>query len=289
MSENTFKTDGTIDTFENRFAPRDYDIQFVAPEFTSMCPMTGQPDFGTLTLTYTPADRCIELRSFKFYLHTFRDRGIFYEDVVNTVLDDVVAAIAPRRDDIVEHRVDHVFIEDSAVAEGVQVELETAQFDAAIGWRVGERERPEVGLAGHGAHAGEFGCDELDVVVAAGEPVFERVYRAVGLERVFGHGVSVRAKRRTVQLRAASSLPDSDGVEVGFAVVGVEALEPLEGDHSGVGERRGNGLEERLEEPLLPDEVPHVDARGPGERDGDEDHRIQALADDGRADRATPE
>jgi len=97
MSENTFKTDGTIDTFENRFARRDYDIQFVAPEFTSMCPMTGQPDFGTLTLTYTPADRCIELRSFKFYLHTFRDRGIFYEDVVNTVLDDVVAAIAPRR------------------------------------------------------------------------------------------------------------------------------------------------------------------------------------------------
>ena len=97
MSENTFKTDGTIDTFENKFARRDYDIQFVAPEFTSMCPMTGQPDFGTLTLTYTPADRCIELRSFKFYLHTFRDRGIFYEDVVNTVLDDVVAAIAPRR------------------------------------------------------------------------------------------------------------------------------------------------------------------------------------------------
>jgi 7-cyano-7-deazaguanine reductase len=97
MSENTYKTDGTIDTFENRFAGRDYDIQFVAPEFTSMCPMTGQPDFGVLTLTYTPGDRCIELRSFKFYLHTFRDRGIFYEDVVNTVLDDVVEAIAPRR------------------------------------------------------------------------------------------------------------------------------------------------------------------------------------------------
>jgi len=97
MSENTYKTDGTIDSFENRFVGRDYDIQFVAPEFTSMCPMTGQPDFGTISLTYTPSARCIELRSFKFYLHAFRDKGIFYEDVVNTVLDDVVAAIAPRR------------------------------------------------------------------------------------------------------------------------------------------------------------------------------------------------
>jgi 7-cyano-7-deazaguanine reductase len=58
--------------------------------------MTGQPDFGTLTVTYVPGSRCIELRSFKFYLHTFRNRGIFYEDVVNEVLDDIVAAIAPR-------------------------------------------------------------------------------------------------------------------------------------------------------------------------------------------------
>jgi 7-cyano-7-deazaguanine reductase len=96
MSENTFKTDGSIDSFENRHQGRDYEIEFVAPEFTSMCPMTGQPDFGTLTVTYTPEARCIELRSFKYYLQTFRDRGIFYEDVVNQVLDDVVAAIAPR-------------------------------------------------------------------------------------------------------------------------------------------------------------------------------------------------
>ena len=95
MSENTYKTDGTIDSFPNRFPGRDYVIQFTAPEFTSMCPMTGQPDFGTITVTYSPDDSCIELRSFKFYLQTFRDRGIFYEDVVNTVLDDIVAAIAP--------------------------------------------------------------------------------------------------------------------------------------------------------------------------------------------------
>ena len=96
MSENIYKTDGTIDSFENRFPERDYEIEFVAPEFTSVCPMTGQPDFGTIIVTYTPGARCIELRSFKFYLQTFRDRGIFYENVVNTILDDIVAAIRPR-------------------------------------------------------------------------------------------------------------------------------------------------------------------------------------------------
>jgi 7-cyano-7-deazaguanine reductase len=97
MSENIYKTDGTIDSFENRFPVRNYEIEFVAPEFTSVCPMTGQPDFGTIIVTYTPGERCIELRSFKFYLQTFRNRGIFYENVVNTILDDIVEAIHPRQ------------------------------------------------------------------------------------------------------------------------------------------------------------------------------------------------
>lgn len=96
MSGNDYKTDGTIDWFENQYTGRDYVIEFVAPEFTSVCPMTGQPDFGTITVAYVPAARCIELRSFKFYLHSFRDQGIFYEEVVNRILDDVVAAIAPQ-------------------------------------------------------------------------------------------------------------------------------------------------------------------------------------------------
>jgi 7-cyano-7-deazaguanine reductase len=96
MSENIYRTDGAIDSFENRFPGRDYEIEFVAPEFTSMCPMTGLPDFGTLIISYVPGERCIELRSFKYYLQTFRNRGIFYEDVVNAVLDDIVAAIQPR-------------------------------------------------------------------------------------------------------------------------------------------------------------------------------------------------
>lgn len=93
---NTFRTDGAIDAFENKFPGRDYVIEFIAPEFTSVCPMTGQPDFGTIRVTYVPDQKCIELRSFKFYLHTFRNRGIFYEDVVNTILDDIVSAIQPR-------------------------------------------------------------------------------------------------------------------------------------------------------------------------------------------------
>ena len=97
MSDNTFRTDGTLDTFPNDFPQRDYEIEFVATEFTSVCPMTGQPDFGTITVKYVPGDRCIELRSFKYYLFAFRNRGVFYENVVNEICDDIVAAIAPRR------------------------------------------------------------------------------------------------------------------------------------------------------------------------------------------------
>lgn len=96
MAENTFRTDGTIDSFENAHQERDFEITFTAPEFTSVCPMTGQPDFGTITVSYIPHARCIELRSFKFYLQSFRNRGIFYEDVVNEILTDVVDAVAPR-------------------------------------------------------------------------------------------------------------------------------------------------------------------------------------------------
>ncbi len=101
VAENSFRTDGTIDSFENAHPERDYEIEVVAPEFTSVCPMTGQPDFGTLVLKYVPDRRCIELRSFKLYLFSYRNRGIFYEEVVNQVLDDVVAAIAPRRATVV--------------------------------------------------------------------------------------------------------------------------------------------------------------------------------------------
>ena len=81
---------GLLETFENQFPDRDYQIEIVAPEFTSVCPRTGQPDFGALTITYTPNKKCVELKSLKFYMHSFRNQGIFYEHVTNTILDDNV-------------------------------------------------------------------------------------------------------------------------------------------------------------------------------------------------------
>jgi 7-cyano-7-deazaguanine reductase len=86
-----------LETFENQYPDRDYEIEIVAPEFTSVCPKTGQPDFGTMTLRYVPDHKCVELKSLKFYLQRFRNEGIFYENVTNKILDDLVAAIQPRR------------------------------------------------------------------------------------------------------------------------------------------------------------------------------------------------
>lgn len=85
-----------LEAFENQFPHRDYKIEIVAPEFTSVCPKTGQPDFGTVTIAYTPASKCVELKSLKFYLQSFRNEGIFYENITNVILEDLVAALAPR-------------------------------------------------------------------------------------------------------------------------------------------------------------------------------------------------
>ena len=86
-----------LETFPNPAPGRDYTIEIVCPEFTSVCPKTGQPDFGTITYTYTPDAKCVELKSLKLYLQRFRNQGIFYEAVVNRLLDDLVRACAPRR------------------------------------------------------------------------------------------------------------------------------------------------------------------------------------------------
>ena len=86
-----------LETFENQYANRDYTIEIVCPEFTSVCPKTGQPDFGTLTFRYVPDRKCVELKSLKLYLQQFRNEGIFYEHVTNRILDDIVAILAPRR------------------------------------------------------------------------------------------------------------------------------------------------------------------------------------------------
>jgi 7-cyano-7-deazaguanine reductase len=86
-----------LETFANPAPGRDYTIEIVCPEFTSVCPRTGQPDFGTITFTYTPDQRCVELKALKLYLQRYRNQGIFYEAVVNRLLDDFVAACRPRR------------------------------------------------------------------------------------------------------------------------------------------------------------------------------------------------
>lgn len=87
----------TLETFENQHPGRDYTIEIVCPEFTSVCPKTGQPDFGVLTIRYVPEALCVELKSLKFYLQRFRNEGIFYENVTNRILDDLIAVLRPRR------------------------------------------------------------------------------------------------------------------------------------------------------------------------------------------------
>lgn len=85
-----------LETFANPHPHRDYLIEHVAREFTSLCPKTGQPDFGTVTVRYVAGDRCVELKSLKLYLQQFRNRGIFYEDITNVILNDLVSACRPR-------------------------------------------------------------------------------------------------------------------------------------------------------------------------------------------------
>ena len=87
----------TLETFPNPQPGRDYEIAINCPEFTSVCPKTGLPDFGEIRITYVPDARCVELKSLKYYLIEFRNRGIFYESVTNEILDDLVGVLRPRR------------------------------------------------------------------------------------------------------------------------------------------------------------------------------------------------
>ena len=85
-----------VETFPNPEPRREYVVEIEAPEFTSVCPKTGQPDFGTIRIAYAPARACLELKSLKLYLHSYRGRGVFYEAAVNGILDDLVASCRPR-------------------------------------------------------------------------------------------------------------------------------------------------------------------------------------------------
>lgn len=89
-------TRDSLEYFPNPNPDRDYTIRIRVPEFTCLCPKTGQPDFATLTLEYVPEDRCVELKSLKLYIWSFRDRGAFHEAVTNEILNDLVAGMSPR-------------------------------------------------------------------------------------------------------------------------------------------------------------------------------------------------
>jgi len=91
----TTQPSSNLVTFENPRPARDFTIRIDIPEFTCLCPMTGQPDFAKLTLEYVPAALCVELKSLKLYMWTFRERGAFHEAVTNEILDHIVAAISP--------------------------------------------------------------------------------------------------------------------------------------------------------------------------------------------------
>ena len=85
-----------LEVFENAYPDRDYTVVHTSPEFTSVCPKTGQPDFATITIEYIPDKLCIELKSLKFYLNSFRNDGIYFESVTNKILDDLVEVCKPR-------------------------------------------------------------------------------------------------------------------------------------------------------------------------------------------------
>ena len=118
----------TLETFPNPRPGRDYEIAIHCPEFTSVCPKTGLPDFGEIRISYVPGDRCVELKALKYYMIEFRNRGIFYEHVTNQILDDLVEAIHPRRMTVVG---------DFSVRGGIKTTV-TADYDSqqsAVGRR----------------------------------------------------------------------------------------------------------------------------------------------------------
>jgi 7-cyano-7-deazaguanine reductase len=86
----------TLETFPSPRPGREFEVTFECPEFTCLCPLTGQPDFATITIRYVPDKLCVELKSLKLYLWSYRDEGAFHEAVTNQVLDDLVAAIKPK-------------------------------------------------------------------------------------------------------------------------------------------------------------------------------------------------
>jgi 7-cyano-7-deazaguanine reductase len=114
-----------LETFPNPRPGRDYEIEIRCPEFTSMCPKTGLPDFGEIVITYVPDALCLELKALKYYMLDFRNKGIFYEAVTNAILDDLVAVCSPRRMTVVG---------DFSARGGISTTV-TAEYDKGHGTR----------------------------------------------------------------------------------------------------------------------------------------------------------
>lgn len=115
----------TLETFPNPRPGRDYEIEIRYPEFTSVCPKTGLPDFGEILISYVPDELCLELKALKYYMVEFRNRGIFYEAVTNEILDDLVSACSPRRMTVVG---------DFSVRGGISTSV-TASYEKGSGGR----------------------------------------------------------------------------------------------------------------------------------------------------------
>jgi 7-cyano-7-deazaguanine reductase len=114
-----------IEVFENAYPERDYLVTHKAPEFTSLCPKTGQPDFATMIVEYIPDKLCIELKSLKFYFHSFRNDGIYFESVTNRILDDLVTACEPRY-----MRITAEFNTRGGISSNVEVEYQKEGFQS---------------------------------------------------------------------------------------------------------------------------------------------------------------
>ena len=113
----------TLETFPNPRPGREYEIEIRCPEFTSVCPKTGLPDFGEIQINYVPDQLCLELKALKYYMIEFRNKGIFYEAVTNQILDDLVEACSPRRMTVTG---------DFSVRGGISTSV-TAQYESACG------------------------------------------------------------------------------------------------------------------------------------------------------------
>jgi len=136
-----------LETFPNPRPGRDYEIRFDCPEFTCLCPKTGQPDFATIRIRYVPGALCVELKSLKLYLWSFRTEGHFHEDVTNRILDDLVAAVAPRRmtvegDFLVRGGIHTVVVVEHVAGKGSRAARSAATSSAAAGRRTAPKPAP---------------------------------------------------------------------------------------------------------------------------------------------------